>query len=337
MLLSVMLKSRAKTIWLVGFMVLVLTMIAVGGVTRLTRSGLSIAEWKPVAGILPPLNDWQWNEQFELYKKTPEFQQVNFEFNIHDYKKIFMWEYLHRQLGRFIFFYTALLGFVLWRKKRLEGKIVLLLSGTIIFQGLIGWLMVKSGLQTLPRVSPYMLSVHYFLAITVLGMAYFFLSEMRNRIELQKNFQTHFLIIVLGPLLALQIFYGNLTSGLKAGLVSQTFPLMNGQFLPAMGMGLDPWWRNFFENPVTVQWIHRWIGMSTLFVIYYLGFTVISQQKNSRGPFIHLMGITTAQVIFGILNLVFRVPIQLAILHQMIASLIVLGYLNILFRQDSTI
>lgn len=312
-------------------MALVLIMIGIGGVTRLTRSGLSIVEWRPISGMIPPLSESHWQEQFDLYKQTPEFQKVNSDFTLGDYKRIFIWEYLHRLFGRLIFFFTFFGGLYLWTKKKLEIKIVWLLSGFIAFQGLVGWLMVKSGLNVLPRVSPYMLSLHYFMALVVLGMAYYFLSQMRPSFAVNSK-QVKTLIRVVGVLLFIQIFYGNLTSGLKAGHYYGTFPLMGGQFLPPAGLGLEPLWTNFFENPVTVQWIHRWLGIITLLAVYILGYRAIKTQKKEKGPFIHLMGITTSQVILGVLNLLFNVPIALAVMHQLIAALIVLGYLNLAFR-----
>lgn len=325
--------TRLKAAWLVSFLVLVLLMISVGGVTRLTRSGLSIVEWNPVVGMIPPLSQQDWQTQFEMYQKTPEFIHVNSHFTLAEYKKIFIWEYAHRVLGRVLFLFTLLPGLWLWRKKIVEGRLVFLLSSLIALQGLIGWLMVKSGLNKLPHVSPYLLALHFFSALIVLMTAYYFLSKMRPSFEVHATKASRRLFLALGVVLVLQIFYGCLTSGLKAGFAFNTFPLMGSSFLPPLGLNLTPVWLNLFENPITVQWIHRWLGVSTFFLVLLSGYVSVKQARSGgRGPFVHLMGITTTQALLGIVTLVTGVPIWLAALHQFVAALIVLGYCNIVFR-----
>lgn len=329
---------RLKSIWLLGFIALVLLMISVGGVTRLTRSGLSIVEWKPVVGIIPPLTEADWQSQFELYQQSPEFQQMNSHFELDDYKQIFIWEYLHRLLGRLIFLYVLIPGLILWRQKVIKGNLVVLLSLLVAGQGLVGWLMVKSGLNLKPHVSPYMLALHFFLALVVLGTAYYYLSKMRPALWVEMSKTKWRLLNSLGILFAIQIFFGCLTSGMKAGHIFNTYPLMGGQLFPPGGLNLDPTWINIFENPVTVQWIHRWVGILTL-ICLLVTVNVFTHWKRSPlfGPWIHLLGLVTVQIILGILNLIWMVPISLAALHQFIAALIVLGYLNIRFRLNASV
>lgn len=328
-----MIHTRRKAIWLVGFIVLILVMISLGGVTRLTRSGLSIVEWNPVVGIIPPLTESDWQNQFNLYQASPEFQYVNSHFQLSDYKNIFIWEYLHRLLGRVIFLYVLIPGLILWRQKQVEGKLVFSLASLVAAQGAVGWLMVKSGLTARPQVSPYMLALHFFFALVALGTGYYYLSKMRSELPVKMSTKKWALFLGVGLLITLQVFYGCLTSGMHAGHIFNTYPLMGGNFFPNGGLSLTTTGLNIFENPATVQWIHRWLGMLT-FLCIIMSAWIFTQWKRSPmlGPWIHLVGITASQIILGISNLVLAVPIPLAVAHQLIASLIVLGYLNILFR-----
>lgn len=330
-------KSGQKSRYLIVFIVLVLMMISLGGLTRLTRSGLSIVEWKPVSGLIPPLSNNEWQRQFDLYQKTPEYNQVNQHFGLTEYKTIFLWEYSHRLLGRLIFLYTAIGGIWLWKRKKIEGKVVLTLCSVIILQGFAGWTMVKSGLDKVPHVSPYFLALHYFLALFALSLAYFYLSKMRSPIPTAWRLRDRLLWWGLGLALTAQIFYGCLTSGLKAGFAFNTFPLMGNSILPGAGFNLLPSWINFFENPILVQFIHRWLGIS-VFLLTLAALVILGRPSRSgrRGPFLHLFGITFAQVILGISTLLMGVPILIATLHQLIAALIVLGYLNICFRKHES-
>lgn len=321
-----------KKLWLLGFVILVLAMISVGGVTRLTRSGLSIVEWRPVTGILPPITEQDWQEQFQLYQNSPEYNQVNSHFELQDYKRIFFWEYFHRLLGRLIFLFVVIPGLILWKRKWISGPLVLLLSFLVAFQGLIGWLMVRSGLNLLPRVSPYMLALHFSLALIVLGTGYFHLTKSRSEIRVEDSKWKRILLKALGFIMIVQIFYGCLTSGLKAGHASNTYPLMGGQFFPPGGLLLQPLWINLFENPITVQWIHRWIGILFFTLTAATFWTFTKSPAVKKGPFRHMMGVTGVQVILGILNIIWGVPIALAALHQLVAALIFLGFLNLVFR-----
>jgi len=325
--------TTLKKIWLLAFCALVLLMISIGGITRLTRSGLSIVEWRPISGIIPPITDSDWQIQFDLYKSSPEYTQLNLHFNIQDYKNIFFWEYSHRLLGRIIFIFVVLPGFILWRKNLVSGKLVLLLAGLIAFQGLIGWLMVKTGLNTNPQISPFMLALHFFSALSVLIIAYYhFLSlkitEPIRLTRLQNNF-----ITIFGILLSLQIFYGCLTSGFKAGYGYNTYPLMNGNFFPEGGLFFLPLWLNFFENTATIQWVHRWLG--ALVFIILIGLLVVFAKTSAwiklKKKFLCLFGLTFIQVILGILNIIYVVPLSLAALHQLVASFLVLVYFNLVF------
>ena len=330
--------NKLKKFWLLGFCLLVVAMVCVGGITRLTRSGLSIVEWKPVSGIIPPISESDWQQQFELYKQTPEYEKVNSHFELADYKQIFMWEYLHRVLGRLIFFYVVFPGLYLWRKKFVSGKLVLALASLVATQGLIGWLMVKSGLNVKPHVSPFMLALHFFAALSVLIFAFYHFVKLQKPLSAAVEKHSLRLYHLLGIGLALQVFYGCLTSGLKAGIGYNTYPLMNGQFFPEGGLFFTPYIVNFFENPATVQWTHRWLGISVAFsfISFAAAMTRSTLWRELRISVIGLLIILFLQVALGILNILLVVPISLATLHQLVATLLVLVYFNILFRMKNS-
>jgi cytochrome c oxidase assembly protein subunit 15 len=325
---------KLKQLWLLGFCFLVLLMISVGGITRLTRSGLSIVEWKPVSGIIPPITDADWQTQFELYKQTPEFTHVNSHFELSDYKSIFMWEYLHRVLGRLIFLFVVIPGIILWRKKIVSGKLVLSLAGLVAVQGLIGWLMVKTGLNVKPHVSPFMLALHFFTALSVLLVSLYHYVKTKPQLMVTALEEgPRGLFYIFGGALCVQVFYGCLTSGLKAGIGYNTYPLMNGQFFPEGGLFFSPIVINFLENPATVQWTHRWLGITVaallaLCILSFLKSKAWYQLKNSFAVF---LGVILIQVSLGILNIIYIVPVPLAALHQLVAAILIICYFRILF------
>lgn len=326
--------STLKKIWLIGFCVLVLIMISVGGITRLTRSGLSIVEWRPITGIIPPLTDQDWQREFQLYQASPEFNQVNSHFSIQEYKNIFLWEYTHRLLGRIIFLFVLIPGFYLWRKKLVHAKLVIQLATLVALQGLIGWLMVKTGLNLKPHVSPYMLALHFFSALSVLIFAYYHLYKINSFTIIKLNSVQIRAIQSLGLIIGIQIFYGCLTSGFKAGYAYNTYPMMNGDFFPSDGLFFHPTWINFFENTSTIQWVHRWLGISILIIL--LTTTVILKKSSSwpilKKPFFYLLFTALLQVTLGILNILYSIPIALATLHQLCACLFILIYFRLMFR-----
>ncbi|WP_409477987.1 COX15/CtaA family protein [Pseudobdellovibrio sp. HCB154] len=311
-------------IWYVGLIALVLLMISVGGATRLTESGLSITEWKPVTGIIPPLTDKDWLEEFGKYKLTPQYLLVNFQMDLSQYKSIYYWEYGHRLLGRIIFLYVLLPGLFFLRRKKVSLFNFSILLTSIGFQGLMGWVMVKSGLIKEPQVSAYLLAVHYFLALALLVYTFYLLCAYREPIYFKKKSETEWLTPTVGIFLCLQIFYGCLMSGLRAGYMSDTFPLMSGQFVP----------EHLFDfAALFVHWTHRWLGVAVAVLITIYSISGLQRTvRNSRGPFIHLLGITLSQILLGIILVIFHVPKIGAVFHQVMAALIVLGFCNILFR-----
>lgn len=329
--------NRAVRTWLYITTFTILLMIGVGGLTRLTRSGLSIVEWKPISGVLPPLNDEQWNAEFEKYKQFPEYQKVNSHFELEDFKFIFFWEYSHRLLGRLIGLIFALPLLYFFLRGRVRGKlsrnllIALALGG---LQGFVGWFMVKSGLVDQPRVSHYRLATHLGLAMFLMVFLYWTAREIRfplqrmlrgeNRVfKLQAAFLT---------LVCLQIFYGALTAGLHAGHFYNTFPLWNGTWIPS-GMGIMGGLRDIFDNPVTVQFIHRGFGWLIFFSALILTVVIPRFPEASSRQKIAIrivFGITIAQFTLGVLTLLHAVPVALGSAHQIGASLLLLASVHAL-------
>lgn len=330
-------KVNGRKIWL-GIMCILLTlMIGVGGITRLTRSGLSIVEWNVVMGTFPPLTEEAWKEQFELYKQTPESQKVNSSFELSDYKRIFFWEYFHRLLGRLIFLVALFPGLLLVRRNQATIKEVLGLSGMVAFQGFLGWFMVKSGLIHIPRVSPYRLTLHYLAAVAILAVTFhWFLRSQRAVTDFKSEPQPW---RVRGPLLAfliiffIQLVYGGLTAGLKAGFAYNTFPLMAGTFWPPQAFVLDPWYVNFFENVSTVQWIHRWTAFLVLALAGFLFMRLrASGQIHLKKAAAGVLHTCSLQLVLGLLTLIFGVPIWIAVLHQVLAAILVVLVVRLLSR-----
>lgn len=308
-------------------------MISIGGITRMTRSGLSIVEWKPISGFIPPLSEEQWNQQFELYKQSPEFQQVNSHFEMSDYKKIFFWEYFHRLWGRLIFFVAFFAGLVLVYRKKLEIRVVLISSALVALQGLIGWVMVKSGLNQDPLVSPYLLVIHFLSANVVLLYLYFEFKKLQDKIILEAfHGRAKKLFYVLGGLILAQVIYGGLVSGFRAGHSFNTWPLMGGDFFPMGGLRLSPIVLNLFENPATIQWVHRWLAFSIILFLILFSRSLGSEKQKIKNQIRHMHATVGLQILLGILNIVFAVPIFLAAAHQLVAVFIIMGYANILFK-----
>ncbi len=327
-------------LWLVGLFVLVMAMIVVGGLTRLTDSGLSITEWRPVTGALPPMNAEAWDAEFAKYQASPQYQLKTSGMTMAEFQIIYWWEWGHRQLGRVIGLVWALgfFGFMAARKipPGWTGRLLILgaLGGA---QGAIGWWMVSSGLSgTVVSVASYRLAVHLGLAFVILGMIawYVFLlarSEadlmQARRVREKKLFS---MSTGLMHFAFLQILLGALVAGIDAGRAFPTWPLMNGQFFPADAFyvpdgqgGSLPVWHAFFENPGLVQFIHRMSG----YLLLIFGFVVWRRGRKSphaatRAAFHAMMAVMLVQVAIGIFTALTAAQVHLAITHQIIAVLL---------------
>ena len=314
------------SIWLFALCLMIVAMIFIGGVTRLTGSGLSMVEWRPFLGFLPPLTETEWTRVFELYKLSPEFKQINSWMEISDFKFIFFWEYFHRVWGRLIglFILIPFLYFIF--TKKLKNKI-LFRSSIILFlvcvQGLIGWWMVKSGLNEIATVSQYRLSVHLSMAFIILGISFWTALDLFEGAP--KNLKSYDIIPLL--FISLTIIAGTFVSGMDAGLLYNTFPYMGDGIIPIeygnLGF-IDP-----FENPVTAQFHHRLLASITLIIIIiYSIHYIIKNPINLR--ILLLLFAIVCQFIIGIFTLLYSVPITLGAMHQFVGVLLFLSALWVL-------
>lgn len=317
---------RRIVIWLFCLCFLVVGTLVVGGLTRLTHSGLSIVEWKPITGVIPPLTEHDWLSEFAKYQGTPEFQKVNAGMSLQDFKFIYSWEWTHRLLGRLIgvVFMVPFVWFA-WRKYFSGALGMRLCVGLILggLQGLMGWYMVKSGLVNEPRVSHLRLAAHLSLALLILVYFYWIIMDIWPRrasrqVEPSPNF-LRWLSYGVCVLVAVQIVFGAFTAGLKAGHMYNTFPLMDGQFLPTGWNYLQPLWNNFVFNALTVQWVHRTMAWTLLgFCIVIWGLTRVANVTTRQKFFASLLWFAVMiQFTLGVLTLLHVVPIELAIVHQL--------------------
>jgi cytochrome c oxidase assembly protein subunit 15 len=302
---------------------LVFAMVVVGGVTRLTHSGLSITEWQPIVGALPPLSDADWEQAFAKYRETPEFRQVNSAMAPAEFKRIFWWEYFHRLLGRIIgiAFLLPYLWFLI--RRRIPAGYAAKLLGIFVLggaQGALGWYMVQSGLVDDPRVSPFRLAAHLGLAVAIFGvMLWVALSILfPRRASLASAAPRRHSYATLALIFAM-ILSGGFVAGIRAGFAYNTFPLMNGSIVPPEILLLVPWWKNFFWNMATVQFDHRLIALILAIVVPWLWWRVRSTAgapaRAVRGAGL-LLALLGAQIAIGIATLLLVVPLPLAALHQ---------------------
>ena len=323
--------------WLTISLFLVFFIIIIGGLTRLTNSGLSITEWELFKGIFPPLDNNSWNVYFEDYKKIPQYNLLNFNMTLNEFKVIFYWEYFHRILARIIglFFLIPLIFFYFSKKiKKINLKVSFLILILIILQGFAGWFMVKSGLVNDITVSHYRLSVHLVLAFIIISSIYWLIKNVTSKKEKKffilssSNFPFLFLIF----LIFIQIVFGAFVSGLDAGKIYQTWPLMGNTYIP--NDLLDDSIQSIFEfnNHSLVQFYHR--NLAYIIIIYVLFLTIyIYKRKISMlyKPLTILLIFLLLQVILGVFTLVSGINIYLASTHQITSVLLVLSALNLYY------
>ncbi|MDC0737163.1 COX15/CtaA family protein [Cognatishimia sp. SS12] len=324
---------RGIRAWLMVLFALVVVMIAIGGLTRLTDSGLSITEWKPVTGALPPMDAASWEAEFERYQQIPEYQLQNKGMSLAEFKTIYWWEWGHRQLGRVIGLVWALgfAGFALTRNipAGWTGRLFLI-GGLGGLQGAIGWWMVSSGLTgSRLDVASYRLAVHLGLAFVILGFIawYVFLlgREERALMQARRGKEAKLFSLSTGLLHAamLQILLGALVAGIDAGRSFTDWPLMAGSFLPPEMFDLTPVWTNFFENPGTVQFMHRiWGYLLVIFAVVVWRRAQGSAHSATRFAFNAVMAALALQVALGIATVLYVAPWHLAILHQIMAVIV---------------
>ncbi|MCX7930653.1 MAG: COX15/CtaA family protein [Chlorobi bacterium] len=310
--------------WLTGFALLVGLMVIVGGFVRLTRSGLSIVEWNPISGAIPPLTEQAWQEEFAKYQRTPEYQKVNREMTLEEYRYIFWIEWIHRQLARAIGLYFALPFLWFWIRGQIprEHRGQLIAIGVLFLaQAVMGWLMVASGLIDQPAVSHFRLTAHLLLALTLIGVTVWTINDISAPVLCPKrwNGAATAACIALG-VLTLQIMYGGMTAGLKAGYLSDTWPLMFGTLVPAGLLSfVEPAWLNFLEAPVTVMFVHRWLPFIGLVLLPLLWSTV--RRQCGYSPQVTrllwtLLVVVVVQITLGIAVVLMHVALPIALVHQ---------------------
>lgn len=297
-------------------------MVVVGGMTRLTHSGLSIVEWQPIVGTLPPFDDAQWEETFSKYRQTPQFRLRNHDMTLAGFKGIFWWEYFHRLLGRVVGV-AFLLPFLYFLARGAIGRpLAWRLAGIFVLgalQGALGWYMVASGLVDDPRVSSVRLAAHLGLAFAIYA-AMFWLALgllVPGRAQAPRGLRRH--AGVAAALVFAMVISGALVAAIRAGFAYNTFPLMNGQWIPDEILLIDPWWMNAIHNMATVQFVHRVLAMVIAVTVLALWWRIRAEPSLARQTRLWanaLLAVAAAQIAIGIATLLLRVPLPLAAIHQ---------------------
>ena len=322
---------RAVRIWLGVVLLTLFCLVLVGGATRLTESGLSITEWKPIHGAIPPLSVAEWQEEFDLYKRIPQYQVVNSDMTLDEFKSIFWWEWAHRFLARAIGMVFGLPLLLFWATGRIEKRLRLPLVGLLAlggFQGFIGWWMVSSGLTKLVSVSQYRLAVHLTIASLIFaGCVWIFRGLSPHSADAAPRGWAKRGAVLVAILCLVQIYLGALVAGLDAGLSYNTWPLMDGALIPGDLFLQQPWWLNLFENPKTVQFVHR-MGAYLLFAVAL--WHMLTMLKSAPGTTharrsVLIFGLICIQASLGVMTLLSQVQLHTALAHQG-GALIVLGF-----------
>lgn len=324
---------RQVAAWLLACAAVVFSIVVVGGLTRLTHSGLSIVEWQPLVGTVPPLSAADWEASFAGYRATPEFRLVNFDIDLEGYKRIFWLEYFHRLLGRLagLVFLLPFLWFIF--RGAVRGALAWRLGAIFVLgalQGAMGWYMVKSGLVDDPRVSQFRLTAHLGLAFVIFGAqlwtAFGLFAPPGARRATRSPFKACALSVV--AVIFLMVLSGGMVAGIRAGYAYNTFPLMNGRFVPAEILLIEPWYRNFFYNMATVQFVHRSIAWLLMLLVPLLWWQARVVPAAHRAAHV-LLAVFGVQVALGIATLMLRVPVPLAAAHQACAALLFAAALKV--------
>lgn len=318
--------------WLMTGCFLIFLMVIIGGITRLTHSGLSMVEWDLVMGSIPPTNEEAWQETFEKYKQFPEYQKINYNFTLEDFKAIFWWEYLHRMLGRVLGLVFIIPFFYFLFKKMLTADllkkllIILFLGG---LQGAVGWYMVKSGLVDEPDVSHYRLALHLLMAFITFAYTFWVALDLLYaqsipRFKFFKDLKRWTAVLLI--ILIVQITYGAFVAGLNAGMVYNTFPKMGDKWVAESVTAMEPVWLNFIEGVGGVQFIHRYLAyivFGIVLLIWIKGRKKSLHISQKKGINFLLFGVLL-QFLLGVLTLLYSVPVVLGVLHQ-VGAFILLG------------
>lgn len=324
--------DRGVRIWLWTVFGSVFAMVAVGGITRLTGSGLSMVEWHPLMGTLPPLDEQAWHEAFVRYQRSPQYQQVNHWMELADFKRIFFWEYLHRLLGRVLGLVFALPWLVFVARGRLRGRALRLTAIALVLggaQGVLGWIMVESGLVDRPSVSHFRLAAHLSLALFVSQWILWILLDMMPAPTSRAPRRLRRGIALTVVLLVVQIVYGAFMAGTHAGLVSATFPDMNGYYGPThfvSGVGA------LVHDPLAIHWMHRTLAWVVLLAFLALAWSARRQAREIRVAAFTALAIASVQLALGAATVIFHVPIAIAVAHQCVAVVLLSATVWLAYR-----
>ncbi|WP_026060641.1 COX15/CtaA family protein [Pseudaminobacter salicylatoxidans] len=307
--------------WLYVVLVVLFALIMVGGATRMTGSGLSITEWKPIHGVIPPLNHTEWQEEFEKYQQIPQYEQINKDMTLDEFKGIFWWEWAHRLLARGVGFLVAIPLVFFWLSGRLERGLKPRLAGLLVLgglQGAVGWWMVASGLTERVSVSQYRLAVHLTFACVILIAVAYIARGLATYTEAAASRAVQRFAGIMVFLVLVQIYLGALVAGLHAGLTYNTWPLMDGAIIPGDLFVIDPAWRNLFENPKTVQFIHRMFAYTVLVVAIWHALATrqtLPGTTHARRAWV-LVGLVLVQAGIGVATLLTQAHMHWALVHQ---------------------
>lgn len=329
-------KLKPVVTWLITGCVMIACMVVIGGVTRLTGSGLSITVWDPIMGAIPPLNDAEWNEAFDLYKAIPEYTLKNQDMDMAGFKRIFFWEFLHRNWGRLMGLVFAIPFFIFWRKGLLKGWLMkrcwtILISGGLV--GALGWFMVASGLEKNPDVSHFRLAIHLSAAFTVFSLVLWTVLDIRDgRTGFRSNGsgEGRWSRVLLG-LLILQIVWGAFTAGLDAGRIYNTWPLMNGEFMPENVRAFGDLFTDLAEHRDGVQFVHR--NLAYLVALAFILFAVkFRREASMEVVWFPLLLAVLLQFVLGVITILTQVDLVVGVLHQQGALLLLAVLLKALHR-----
>ncbi len=335
-------QQRPVMYWIFAFSSFAMFLVVFGGFVRLTRSGLSIVEWNPVSGAVPPLTQQAWQAEFAKYQQTPEFKKVNYNMTLDGYKQIFVVEWLHRMFARVAGLVFAIPFFYFVFKKTIPWNEVwwyIVMGVLFLAQAILGWVMVASGLVDRPSVSQYLLTAHLFLALTLIGLSLwtalghlygFPTAEVGTRWSTASKAAVVALVALL-----IQIAYGGFTSGLKAGYISDTWPLISGKLVPpGLLTQLQPALLNLVDNPLTVVFIHRWWAFGVLIVVGFVYWVIHSREMpvDVETGVNLIVALVLLQIILGISILVSHVQIGIALLHQANALALFVATVYLLHR-----
>ena len=323
-------------LWLITLFLLIIVMVGVGGLTRLTDSGLSITAWELFTGILPPLNINEWNFYFSEYKKIPEFKNINYSMSLDEFKVIFYWEYAHRLLARVVGLVSIIPLIFLtirFRNNKLYSNKYYLIFFLVCLQGFVGWFMVSSGLIENNDVSHFRLSIHLALALFILCLIYWFILDLSNIQKFRIKISNPLLYLIL-ILIVLQIIFGAFLSGLDVGLIYNSWPDMNGTFLPNDVSVNDYFSYQLFYNPSIIQFFHRITAYILFFSIIFLNYLFLKKKLNFQNILIFDIAVVL-QIFLGIITLVSGVEIKFASLHQLGSIFVLSSYFLILYKNTN--